>query len=375
MVRGERAPSGLPRARRRGIGVVPVLFAILAVFVVLGGFEQCSGPWSFGTQAVQTVPAPPPPPSPPPLDPVAVRGIADPVLANIDVSIEPLGLRGAGTGIVLTPDGQILTSHHVVKGASSIAVTDIGTGETFDAEVLGYDATRDIALLQLDGAAQLPVARVGDSAGVRVGNEVMAIGNAGGDGGEPTGALGVVTDLDRSIIARNEADYSRKSLDGLIEIEADVSAGQSGGSLVDWSGSVVGVVTAASGELTRELAQPTNGYAVPIADAMGVVDQIRSGRTSDTVHVGRTAELGALISNVPGGAKVDVALYGSAAYRAGIPDGAVITAANGRPVGSTEDLRAVITRAQPGEMLDLGWIDSGGALRRTVLELDEGPPN
>jgi S1-C subfamily serine protease len=203
----------------------------------------------------------------------------------------------------------------------------------------------------------------------------MAIGNAGGAGGVPTGVLGVVTDLDRSIVARNDADYSRKSLDGLIEIKAEVSPGQSGGSVVDWSGGVVGVVTAATGELARELNRTTNGYAVPIVDAMAVVEQIRSGVASDTVHVGRTAELGVLISNAPGGAKVDVALYGSAAYRAGIPDGALITVANGRPVASTEDLRAVINRAKPGEVLDLAWVDDAGAIRRTTLELDEGPPN
>ncbi|WP_245672896.1 S1C family serine protease [Aldersonia kunmingensis] len=321
------------------------------------------------------MPAPPPPPPPPPLDPVAVGATVNPVLANIDVSLEPLGLEGAGTGIVLTPDGQVLTSHHVVKGAETIAVTDVGTSETFDATVLGYDASRDIALLQLEGAAGLPVARIGDSKAVRIGHQVMAIGNAGGAGGIPTGVLGKVTNLDQSIVARNEADYSRKSIDGLIEVEAEVSAGQSGGSLVDWSGAVVGVVTAASGEVARELHQPTNGYAVPIADAMAIVTQIRSGVPSDTVHIGRTAELGVMISNAPGGAKVDVTFYGSAAYRAGIPDGAVITAANGRPVGSTDDLRKVITRAQPGEMLDLGWIDGAGMLRRTTLELDEGPPN
>jgi S1-C subfamily serine protease len=366
----------VPRApERRGRGVVPVLLALLAVFIVLGAVEQCGGPATFGARTLQTVPAPPPPPPPPPLDPVIVAAGVNPVLVNIDVALEPLGLEGAGTGIVLTPDGQVLTSHHVVKGAETIAVTDVGTSETFDAKVLGYDASRDIALIQLEDAAGLPVARIGDSKGVRVGHQVMAIGNAGGAGGTPTGVLGMVTDLEQSIVARNEADYSRKSIDGLIEVEAEVSAGQSGGSLVDWSGAVVGVVTAASGELARELHQPTNGYAVPIADAMAVVEQIRTGVPSDTVHIGRTAELGVMISNAPGGAKVDVTFYGSPAYRAGIPDGAVITAANGRPVGSTDDLRKVITRAQPGEMIDLGWIDNAGMLRRTTLELDEGPPN
>ncbi|MBD0323191.1 MAG: trypsin-like peptidase domain-containing protein, partial [Aldersonia sp.] len=326
------------------------------------------------SEAAATTPAPPPPPAPP-LDPVAVSAMVHPTLVNISVSAGPLGRSGAGTGIVLTPDGQVLTSHHVVKGAEYIEATDVGTGLIHDAEVLGYDSARDVALLQLGSADGMRAARLGDSSTVRVGHEVMAIGNAGGAGGTPTGVVGVVTDVDSTIVARNDSDSSRKALEGLIEIRADVSAGQSGGSLVDSTGSVLGVVTAASGRSTPAEGEPISGYAVPIAEAMRVVDQIRSGQPTETVHVGRTAELGVVISTVPDGVRVDVAVYGSAAYRAGIPDGAVITTVDGSPVAASKDLKAVIDRAQPGDIVRLGWRDGDGAMRETAVELVEGPPN
>lgn len=190
----------------------------------------------------------------PPLDNALVSRLVDPVLANITAGIRPYGLGAAGSGIVLTADGQVLTSHHVIKGADTVTVSDIGTGAVYPATVLGYDSAADIALIELTGADGLPVARIGSSAGLRLGDQLLAIGNAGGTG-SPTAVGGAVTDLDSTIVARNAADLSRKSLHGLIAVAAAVAAGQSGGALVDRYGAVVGVVTAASGDLQKAMGQ------------------------------------------------------------------------------------------------------------------------
>src|SRR5690606_34004707 len=219
---------------------------------------------------------------------------------------------------VLTPDGQVLTSHHVIKGAEEVSVVSVATGEQYQATVLGYDSGADIALLSLIGARELPVARLGSSAGLRVRDEVLALGNAGGAGGIPTATPGRITALDSTIVALNAADFSRKALRGMVEIEAPVSSGQSGGALADWQATVVGVVTASAGQAEpdptpaapavsaspRAGARPTpspkpraGGYAVPIDTAMKVVEQIRSGIPSDSVHIGQTATLGVLVSD------------------------------------------------------------------------------
>ncbi len=149
---------------------------------------------------------------------------------------------------MLTPDGQVLTSHHVIKGAEEVSVVSVATGEQYQATVLGYDSGADIALLSLIGARELPVARLGSSAGLRVRDEVLALGNAGGAGGIPTATPGRITALDSTIVALNAADFSRKALRGMVEIEAPVSSGQSGGALADWQATVVGVVTASAGQ-------------------------------------------------------------------------------------------------------------------------------
>ena len=151
-----------------------------------------------------------------------------------------------GTGIVLTSNGEILTNNHVINGATSVSVTDIGNGKTYKATVVGYDESHDIAVLQLSGASGLTTATTGDSSTVNVGDSVVALGNAGGAGGTPSVAAGAVTALNQSITASDESSGSSEQLTGLIETNADIQAGDSGGPLVNSHGQVIGIDTAAS---------------------------------------------------------------------------------------------------------------------------------
>jgi S1-C subfamily serine protease len=170
----------------------------------------------------------------------------DPGLVDV---VSTLGYQSAtaeGTGMVLTSTGEILTNNHVIDGATSIKVTDIGNGKTYTATVVGYDATKDIAVLQLQNASGLQTISIGDSSSVTVGSKVTALGNAGGKGGTPSVATGTVTALNQSITASDEGSSNSEQLSGLIESNAPIQAGDSGGSLVNSSGQVIGMDTAAS---------------------------------------------------------------------------------------------------------------------------------
>jgi S1-C subfamily serine protease len=188
-------------------------------------------------------------------------------LVDVDTVLDHGRERGAGTGIVLSADGTVLTNHHVVAGASVIAVTDLGNGRTYRAVVVGDDPADDVAVLRAVGASRLPVALLSNGSAPRVGAEVVGIGNAGGTG-VPTATPGVVTDLGRRITAQDAgAGSTRETLTGMIATTVGLRPGDSGGALVDGSGRVVGLDTAAA-------ADASSGFAIPIARALAVARQI-----------------------------------------------------------------------------------------------------
>ncbi|BEK84663.1 S1C family serine protease [Nocardia seriolae] len=361
-------------SRRRGRGgrTLALLIAAVVGFAGFLGYRGELPRWSFADDATASSLVGP---SLPPLDVDLVSKVAEPALVNITAGIRPYGLGAAGSGIVLSAEGEVLTSHHVIKGADTVTVSDVGTGATYTATVAGYDSAADIALLELAGADGLPVARIGSSAPLHLGDDVLAIGNAGGTG-SPTAVGGPITNLDSTIVARNAADLSRKSLHGMIEVAAAVAAGQSGGALVDRYGAVIGVVTAASGDVAKAMGKGPNGYAVPIDTAMNVVRQIRSGTPTDTVHIGPTATLGILTSDAqPAGARIDVAVYGLPAYTAGLADGEIITALDDRPVTTSQMLKAALNAHKPDDVVRLGISDPTGGHRTVSVTLTVGPPN
>ena len=194
---------------------------------------------------------------------------------------------------------MILTNNHVIDGATSISVTDVGNHKTYTGSVVGYDRTKDIAVVQLHNASGLQTATLGDSSNVSVGQNVVGVGNAGGTGGTPSAAGGTVTALNQSITASDDGDGTSEQLSGLIQTNADIQPGDSGGALVDTSGTVLGIDTAASAGFSfqsNDQSQGNQGYAIPINAALTIARAIEAGSGSSTVHIGQTAFLGVEIN-------------------------------------------------------------------------------
>src|SRR5208282_986841 len=218
----------------------------------------------------------------------------DPGLVDVVSTLGDEQATAAGTGIVLTSNGEILTNNHVIDGATSIKVTDVGNGRTYTATVVGYDATQDVAVIQLQNASGLTIASLGNSSTVQAGNSVTALGNAEGKGGTPSVATGSVTALNQSITASDELSSVSEQLTGLIETNAPIQPGDSGGSLVNSYGQVIGMDTAASSsdQSAGQSATATQAFAIPINEALSIAQQIESGTTTADVHIGATAFLG-----------------------------------------------------------------------------------
>ena len=183
----------------------------------------------------------------------------------IETNLAYQGAQAAGTGMVLTSSGEVLTNNHVIRGATAIKIVVPSTGRSYNAEVVGYDASDDVAVLQASDAANLKTISLGDSSSVDAGDSVQAIGNAGGTG-RFTAASGTVTALNRSITVGDDQGGS-ESLRGMIQTNAPIRPGDSGGPLFNSSGQVIGMDTAAS--TGNDIAQTaTEGYAIPIDRAL-----------------------------------------------------------------------------------------------------------
>jgi len=176
-----------------------------------------------------------------------------------------------------------------------------------------------------------------------------------------------------SATATDAANGTAEQLHGLIETDADIVPGDSGGSLIDADGRVIGIITA--GSISQGAGDTdTDGYAVPINQAMAIADDIRNGRASDTVHIGPDAFLGISSSGSgQGGVVVAEVVPGSAAEAAGITAGSTITRIDGRAVTSADALRSVIAGSQPGDSVSVSWVDASGRSRTADVTLGTGP--
>jgi S1-C subfamily serine protease len=320
----------------------------------------------------------------------------------------------AGTGIVLTSNGEVLTNNHVINGATAIKVTDIGNGRTYTAKVVGYDASHDVAVLQLQNASGLTTASLGDSSSVKTGDSVVALGNAGGKGGTPSVAAGTVTGLNQSITASDELGGTSEQLTGLIETNANIQPGDSGGSLVNAYGQVIGIDTAASSgsqvQSQSSQTQTTQAYAIPINEAVSLAQQMEAGTTSANVHIGATAFLGVQSQSASQGSDngsggfggfggsggsggfggqsdgngsgsgsgtsgVTIAgtVSGSPAAQAGLTQGDEITAVGGQSVSSAEDISHTLVKYHPGDSISISWVDQSGQSHTANVTLASGP--
>ena len=296
----------------------------------------------------------------------------------IDTNLGYQGGAAAGSGMVLTSSGTVLTNNHVIAGATTIRVVVPNTAHSYKATVVGYTKSGDVAVLRLQGASNLKTISVAKGT-PSVGQAVRAVGNAGGTG-SLTSAKGVVTGLNRSIVASDEQS-APEQLTGLIETNAGVQPGDSGGPLLDSAGRVVGMDTAASAN-SAYAADSSDAYAIPIGKALTVVKQILAGKPSATVHIGATAFLGVELEPVDGGfgggdatsgALIAGVVPGGPAASAGLTAGDVIRAIDGRSVASPDQVSPVILAKKPGARITVAYVDQNGNGYTTTVKLGTGP--
>ncbi len=339
----------------------------------------------------------------------AVYDEVEPGIVDVTANLRYLQETAEGTGFVIdAAAGLVLTNNHVIDGATNVTVTPVLSGKSYPARVLGYDMTDDVALLQVPGVTGLKAVTLGDSSQMRVGTPVLAIGNEAGQGGSPTVAPGVISSLERTIVAADQSSGLTEILHGMMQTNADIRPGDSGGPLADAAGRVVGINTAAGGGAVY------SGYAIPINQALPIARRIEAGQPGARIQIGLPAFLGVLLPDstsgdprrqasqelrqtgamsgsgrscssgdttaVPAsiaparsGALVDGVLCGTAAATAGLFAGDVITSIGGQAVSSPGSLTAIVKRYRPGSKATLAWVSPGGSRHTAAVTLDAGP--
>ena len=407
-----------PLPRRRGSGswlthtIVGVLAAGLAVAVVLLFFTPASGSSLPGSGAV---PAPAPSDAPLASTQQDIVNKVKPGLVLINTTLQYDSEAAAGTGMVVNADGLVLTNNHVIEDSTKITATVTSTGKTYQARVVGYDQTGDVALLELQNASGLTTVLIGNSSSAKAGEAVVAMGNAEGQG-HITATPGHITALNQTITASDEAgSTTSETLYGTIQTNADIVPGDSGGPLASSAG-VIGMDTA--GNDSGDQQGPAAGFAIPINGALSVARQIAAGHASSVITVGYPPFLGvfvgsgsssdpqtqaqqqeqqnggsdgsgstqgchssnadltipSVIAPVSSGTLIDGTICGSPAATAGLTGGAVITAVNGQAVGSPDDFARIMTRFHPGDTISVTWVSPSGQRTTGSLHLTAGPP-
>jgi S1-C subfamily serine protease len=352
-------PPFRPRRRHRGSALVAAV-VIAAGVLTIGRAAQSGRTVALtdtrGAQAPITTP---------------IKGVVD-----VTTVLGYQNASAAGTGLVLTSTGIILTNNHVIAGSTSVRVTDVATGRSYRASIVGYDVGQDLAVLSLRDATGLVTAPLGTSSSLTVGDLVSAIGNAGGVGGTPSVVTGAITALGQPITAGDGNGGASERLTGLIQTSAPLKPGDSGGPLVNTSGRVVGIDTAMAAGLTSQSGD-SEGFAIPIDRARSISDQIRAGRASSTIHLGTAGFLGVDVSSSGqsgrSGAVITGIEPGTPADQAGLAQGDVIVSVDGTSVDSASALTALMQRHHAGDDVRVGWSDPSGEMFSATLHLISGP--
>ena len=277
------------------------------------------------------------------------------------------GAAAAGTGMLISRNGEVLTNNHVIRGATKFKVVDVTTHRSYNATVVGYSVSHDIAVLQLANASHLQTIKLGGYVKLHVGQPVVARGNAQGRGGAPKAAPGRVVALHRKIVSRNITGDS-ETLRNVIATNTAVEPGDSGGPLEDVHNRAIGMVTAGS------TVGAARGFAIPIRQALLYARTIMKGKSSAAIHVGPTAFLGVVLKDVSGGTKVQQVLPNLPADAAGLVAGDVITSLNGAPIASMADMRQALLSLAVGTAVSIGWNDTAGTAQTGTITPASGPP-
>ena len=352
-------------------------------------------------------------------------------LVIINTTLRYTSEQAAGTGMVISADGLVLTNNHVIENATKITATVAATGKNYLAKVVGYDVTGDIALIQLQNPSGLHPVPIGDSSKVKVGASVTALGNAEGQS-QIVPAPGQVTGINQTITASDQGGTVKtETLHGMIQTNANVVAGDSGGSLVNSAGQVIGIDTAGN-TVSSPGQQSASGYAIPIKTALSVASQIVAGHASSTVVIGYPPFIGiyvgqgtssnpqdqasqaqqqqqnngfggfgngfgngngagnganpscytndanlsapSTIASVNSGTLVLGTICGSPAATAGLTAGSVVTSVNGQTVGSPQSLATIMSKLRPGEVVSVTWVTPDNQRKTASLSLTAGPP-
>ncbi|MBW4029789.1 MAG: trypsin-like serine protease [Acidobacteria bacterium] len=357
-----------------------------------GGFGDFPG-FGGGANVTPTTPTTPttlPANAPSTAAAAKIAARVDAGVVDISTSSSYSSSAAAGTGMILSSNGLVLTNNHVINGATSISVRVVTTNKTYQAKVLGYSVTKDVALLQLANASGLTPVTTTDSRQVKSSQGVVAIGNAGGVGGTPSYAPGAVVATNQSLTASDPSNLTgSEQLSGMIQVIANIQPGDSGGPLVNLKGEVIGMDTAGSSNgsgygFSSSSSAATQGYAIPINTALAVVRTIESGTGTASVHVGATPIIGIEISPTMSGfegfngssvAGVQIAglAAGTPAASSGLTAGDVITAINATPVTSATQLSAAVQKFAPGDSVKVSYTTVSGSSSSVNITLIAGP--
>jgi len=269
---------------------------------------------------------------------------------------------GEGSGVILTADGNVLTNNHVIADAGATVRVVFADGSTAAAKVVGTDPKTDLAVVKAEGVTDLNPAAFGDSDAMRVGDTVLALGSPLGLQGSVTS--GIISARDRTIQAGNGDGQSPRqgisSISGLLQTDAPINPGNSGGALVNTRAEVIGINTAiaTSGESDGNIGV---GFAIPSNKANKVAEQLMRGEKVSHPTLGVSVATGE-----NGGAVVASVVEGSAAAKAGLQRGDVITRFGDRDINQSDDLVAAVQSAQVGDRLELVYSRNGAEARVTV---------
>ncbi|MGH8913525.1 MAG: S1C family serine protease [Acidimicrobiia bacterium] len=352
----EDAPALEPASPKTKIDAWTIMMGILGG-VLLGTGVTLAVLGFTGVFEEPTPPTNPPPPTlslPPPTSAPTVvveSGTATEVAERaipsiVAVEVQSTFGEGGGSGVVYSTDGYLITNHHVIDGATGIAVA-FADGGRWTADLIGSDPLTDIAVLRI-GREDLTPIDIGSSAGLTIGERAVAVGNPLALEGGPSVTSGIVSALGRTLAVETGTE-----LFGLIQTDAPITRGSSGGALLDSSARLIGITTAIA---VSDVGAEGLGFAIPIDLAIGIAnDLIETGEVNHALLgiTGQTAHAEQGGAQYPVGVSVDSVVSGSAYEQGGGQINDVITTLDGTPITTMEELLTLLRTKRSGEEVSI----------------------